>query len=487
MTGPGRGAASLLLLILLVAAPAVVRAQRPQASPFVEPGHWAIDAARRLHVAGVMPRGYDPAVEPPTYTQLLEAFDSAASGSPLGGAFLARLEEEVAGLDLATRTAAGADALAMGRFRVGLHSTDGRVRLGSGNADDWSGPLPLREPDGAVASGELLARTGPVAAAVRGSLTEGGLRLGWSHVAAAVGPLAVWAGHGGLRFGTSPSGGIVSSQTPPRPGVGIQFVRPVALPWLGWFRLSTALNRMDRNHTFDHPWLWRSRLFLSPHRRLDLGINRGVMFGGSGNSRLSLENLAYILIGKHTGGFDNQVVSVSTAYRPPLRVPLELHLVWGMEDSAGAWRDVPGVVAGVDLAAVPGAPEVALGISGAWFAESCCGNPIWYQNFAFRGGWADDGALLGHPLGGHGRELQAHARTDVIDARLQVRGSVFGRDRGAENVFAPAREGRSAGLRVGVLGFLAGWQIGLDVLGETGLADRNWTETRLDVGIRGTF
>jgi hypothetical protein len=213
------------------------------------------------------------------------------------------------------------------------------------------------------------------------------------------------------------------------------------------------------------------------------------MLGGAGNTPLTLRTFAYFLIGKHSGEqgeFDNQVVSVSVRYRPPTdALPLSAYLEWGFDDSAGAWKDVPGIVAGVEAASLPGAPELGLGVSATWFAGTCCGNTMWYRNWSFRGGWADDGEALGHPLGGHGRELRAYGQLDAYRARLQVRPSLMFRSRGAENLLAPDREGGSWGGSLEMIGLAGPWQAYLRASGEVGETD--WSEGSIEAGLRGRF
>ncbi|MBR9990167.1 MAG: hypothetical protein KFH98_10445, partial [Gemmatimonadetes bacterium] len=56
------------------------------------------------------------------------------------------------------------------------------------------------------------------------------------------------------------------------------------------------------------------------------------------------------------------------------------------------------------------------------------------------------GELFGHELRGHGRESLLQARGNLMDGRLQLMARGFRRARGAENVYAPERGGRSSGL-----------------------------------------
>lgn len=49
-------------------------------------------------------------------------------------------------------------------------------------------------------------------------------------------------------------------------------------------------------------------------------------------------------------------------------------------------------------------------------------------------------------MGGHGREWLLEARSSLLEGRLQLMTRGFTRNRGAENVYAPERAGRSNGL-----------------------------------------
>src|SRR5690606_23360673 len=53
----------------------------------------------------------------------------------------------------------------------------------------------------------------------------------------------------------------------------------------------------------------------------------------------------------------------------------------------------------------------------------------------------DDGALLGLPIGGHGRETSLAIRYDDAPRRVTASVHVALRDRGEENLFAPDRAG----------------------------------------------
>lgn len=471
--------------LLALGAPAAAAGQQPRVSAFLPSGHWAIDAARRLHGLGLTPIGYDPASDDRTLAEVRAAFEAAAAASPLAAAYLARLEDELG-------AAADARDGLHTRVEVGAQRVRGAVAIGIGLPEepDETGPVayaPVTAPLAALehfGSGEGFAWGGRVEA------THEQLALREAYARTALGAAGVWLGVRAQGYATATGRGVVVTRTPARPGGGVHTVRPVRLPWvfraLGPVHLSTALLRLERNYSFDNPWFWSSRAHLAPHPRFQAAVTRAVMFGGEGNQELDLRTLAYMLIGKHSGGFDDQIVSITLRYRPPTDgvLPLLTYLEWGLEDSAGAWKDTPGVMAGVEAPSLPFAPAAALGASFTRFSASCCGNPYWYRNRWFRGGWADDGIALGHPLGGHGWEGRLYGRSDLAEARVQVTGEAFVRDRGRENIFAPDRSGGSLGGGVSAI-FL--WPAGrtgfLEVRGERGTTG-DWDELALRAGVQ---
>ncbi|HSH44781.1 MAG TPA: capsule assembly Wzi family protein, partial [Longimicrobiales bacterium] len=431
----------------------------PPASVFVPAGHWSLDAARRLHGMGLIP-GYDPLLEAQYAHELAAAFARAAAsgtgpGRALAAGYHARFLEEWGPV-----VVADGDVAAMARVEVGARRLTGRLLAGRGlpGADDWLGPVQAEDMAGPWVGGAGYLRANRVAVAGRWSTDERGAPTPVAYGLVGLGPVGVWGGFRNGGLGAGPAAGLVLTRLAPRPGAGVQLMRPVTLPWvfrhLGPVRFSTAFYRMDRNGDFRNPWLWETRGTIEPHPRLQLGVSRGIMFGGEGNYEATLQRVAYMLVGKHSGWFDDQIIAVTAQYRVPVDVPLVTYLRWGFEDSAGAVRDVPGVVLGVESPAVPGLPALALGLVRTSIARSCCGNPIWYRNHAFRGGWADDGEALAHPLGGHGVEWLTWGRLDLLESRLQLDGTAFYRDRGEENLYAPAREGGSVGgsLRATLLG-----------------------------------
>jgi hypothetical protein len=246
-------------------------------------------------------------------------------------------------------------------------------------------------------------------------------------------------------------------------------------------RFETFLSRVENGDMITDPWLWGARGSVEPHGRLTIGVNRAAMFGGEGNAPVTVRNVLLTLVGEHAGPqgeFANQLLSADVRWRPPLgTLPLEVYAEWGIDDSSGGYWRSPAVLAGIHLAAVPGAPALSLGIERTSFAAASFKNTMWYRNVWLRGGWTHDRRVLGHPLGGHGTEWLFHGGVDALDARLRVDGGVALRERAQENLFAPERTGRSTATSLDVTYRVARW---IDLAGGLRYEDGagGWSETR---------
>ncbi|HEX6938018.1 MAG TPA: capsule assembly Wzi family protein [Longimicrobiales bacterium] len=499
--------AGLVALVTLAAAPAAAQRRVPDfASPFLPPDHWAIGAAGRLHALGLVAHGFDRARRPLTRREVGRIFEAAARRAerdrpallPLVRAYGARYAEEFPATMAALAGADSAGArLGDGSITAGYEVHSGKLLPGLGyeNGQDWTGPVRLEDVstatgavDGSAELFPILAvGVAPVRAAGDWSF-DGGYATGvWRDA-------GFWIGRRTFGFVPGVGGGIVVNPTVAFDGVGFFLADAVLLPGfldaLGPFLFETFLSRGEQDGPIERPWIWGMRATIEPHARFGLGLTRMAMFGGEGKNGLNLKNLAFLMVGKHAGagsGFDNQIFSLDAWFRPPFRaLPAVAYIEWGLEDSAGAWFDVPGIVLGFEIPALPGAPGVAVGVERASFGRRCCGNPIWYRHWQFLGGWTNDGVALGHPLGGHGSEWRTWTRADVLEARLRLESAVFFRDRGDENLFAPDREGSSTGAVVSAA-FRAAPFIDIVLRAGAESGARDWTEAGAVLGLRMLF
>jgi hypothetical protein len=426
----------------------------------VPPHHWAVGAARRVAADGTFEVGTTATGSLPLSSarQALEAAAEARAGSAIGNAaalYLARLAREY---PYTVRGGAdGCGPAVDGRVDVGYAGARGFQEPGFGyEPDAWTGPVPVPSASSPAASLELTGVAGPVGLRVDARASETGLRAEDLHLALALPDVVLWAGRRQFRYGPGGAGGIVWSGEKAITGVGAVVTDPIHLPWilgaLGPVGMESFFSRARGGEGVVDPWLWGARITATPHPRFRIGASRGTLYGGEGNTPVTAKHLLQMLAGMHSGEageFDNHFGSLDLRYRPPW-VPLDLYLEWGMHDSAGAWWDMPARMAGVSVPALPFAPAVGLGVEFVHFPGRCCGNPMWYRNWAIRMGWTHDGGVLGHPVGGHGNEWSLRADAVAAAGVLVVNGRVFRRVRGDENLFAPDWVGVSAGADVTV-------------------------------------
>ncbi|MFS8636645.1 MAG: capsule assembly Wzi family protein [Gemmatimonadota bacterium] len=510
--GPARShtvAGSLVAAVLLIsaslAAAGISWAQSPTraVSAHLDPDHWAVAAAQRLAALGLAPDGFGWGERALSIHEVRRVFRTAAERAPveapayaaLARDYLDRFDEEFGASPWSEEESGyGAARGLTGSLDAGYSLREGRVLAGVGynNEDDWTGAIPANDVSTPFAGGTLRLAAHPrFALEVAAQYDDQDPDIRGAEVRASWRNVAAWVGRRRMGFGPGAGGGIVLTGIESLDAVGLESLDPFALPGplghLGAIRIEAAFSRIQNGDRIRDPWFWVGRLAFEPHRRLQIGLTRAVMLGGEGNSAWTPRNVLYALIGKHAGEmgeFDNQVLAFDVHYRPPLgAIPLLLYLEWGLDDSAGAFKDVPAIVAGVFVPSIPIFPSASLRLEHTVFDEACCGNTIWYRNWAFRGGWTDAGIPLGHPLGGHGREWLAELRTDLHEARLRMAVGARLRHRGDENLFAPQRTGDAVG--VWLRGALrASRRIEVFVAGAVERGEADWEERSLDIGMR---
>jgi hypothetical protein len=485
------------------ALPASAQAPGPAASLLVPADHWVIGALARLDAGAPMEAAVPWGVGTPSRSEVLGALDRAAGADPadplagLATAWRDRFVLETGGVPPDDRSRArwigGHWDLRLGRRYGALGTGEGRY--------DFIPPEPLSEARHLHAALGGALEAGPVALTGEARIGEDGdLRPREFYAAGRLGPVDLWAGRRAPAFGGGRGGRVVLGGGVPLDGGGVSLAGPRVLPsflrHLGPIRFETHLARLGESGELRHPWFWAARGSVAPHPRLALALNRAAMFGGEGNAPMTVKNVLLTLLGTRAGElpgelgrsfFANQIASVELRWRLPLDVaPSTFYVEWGLEDSAGAWVTVPGVVAGWEVAALPRAPAVSLGIEASYFAPECCGNPPWYRHGSFTGGWAQDGLPLGHPLGGEGMEWLLHGRADGSAARLVSSWGLFHRKRKGDNLFMPDRQGKSRGGFVELL-WRAGGRTDLAAEGMYERGEGGWSQLRAFLGFRSYF
>ncbi|MGQ0813378.1 MAG: capsule assembly Wzi family protein [Gemmatimonadota bacterium] len=465
--------------------PQSARAQQG-ASAFLPAQHWAHDALRELDARNAIgPAFLDAGSHTTTVLNAVAAFERAVSDSTVSASIRARAGSYLALLRAEYGEAEQAHNAYALRSGPEYNYHDGRVGAGDGYEEwDWTGAMPRPDVRAGNARLALAARGGALAFSADGTVGSDS-ELRELQAVARLWAVQLWAGRRSTRLGPA-SNGIVLGGAVAFNGAGLALAQPVRFPsffrGLGKLNIEGFVARMDSVGRVNDPWFLGARLAYSPHPRFIVGINRGAIFGGENNASITPAKILRMLIGLYNGSaseFENQIISFDMRYRVP-RVPLVLFYEWGMDDGAGAWKDVPGITAGITLPLEAGGAGLDFTVEHTKFAASCCGNPIWYRHGQFRGSWADDGVLIGHRLGGEGSETAGTVGIATPGGALrgQVRGYI--RERGPENVFSPDRAGRSKGGALEIA-YRATTALELE-LGANGEDGNGWTETQFVLG-----
>lgn len=454
--------------------------------------HWAVDALDRARMLLLLPNWVPgqravslDQVEAGLREAILAAEASNPEMLPLVQAWQTRLVEEFPGL--ASRDSAGAQLRLLQRtVAVAFETREGVAAPGFGEFEpERTGALPVEDRSVGIASAGLAA-TWSRHVSLSGDFEVDPDDFRVSRVEFAVG-LGAWrasVGRGEVGYGHGVGGGVVLTGDAPLDAVQVGTRRALELPGvlrpLGRASFHTFLGRLDEDRHPDTPWFWGASLRVQPNRRFTLGVNRAAMFGG--DEAVTLERLGSMLIGRVKGiGFENQIVTVSGRLILPTEgvVPLVAHLEWGAEDAAGSWWAVPGIVGGLTIPAIPGVSALSFTGEYAHFATSCCSNPSWYRHWSFNGAWASGDRTLGHRLGGNGSEINLSGSLDL--ERTRVRGEVFRRDRGVENLYSPERLGVSRGIGTRIeWAPRRAWQFRVEAGYEKG---GSWSESRVRIGL----
>jgi hypothetical protein len=466
--------------------PLTAQAQRA-ASPFLPAQHWVHAALRELEMRGaIASESFDAGARSVSVVHAIETFVRAASNPGVNEA----VRQRAGSYGVLLRDEYGEDEAARNAWSVRggaqLDYHDGRVAAGDGYyPEDRTGARPRDD----VQAGS--ARVGVDGRAAAFAFTADGLigsdsRITQIQGVARLRAVQLWAGRRTLAFGPGTETIVINSDVA-FDGAGLALVEPLEVPGFlrGHFNVEGFVARLDQVGRVDNPWFLGARLAYAPHPRFTAALSRGAVFGGDNNSPVTLTNLVRMMIGLYSGDasdFENQIISFDMRYRVP-GIPAVLYYEWGMDDGAGAWLDVPAIVAGVTVPIEIGSAPLDITVERASFEESCCGNPIWYRHHRFMGSWASDGVMIGHPLGGEGTEYAATLGAAAPSGSVRGRIRAFTRERGSENVFSLERAGRSKGAELNVV-VRAATRLELEMNAGTEHGEGSWNETQLRVGGR---
>ena len=451
-----RGWSTGLALTLCLAMAVPVAGQAPNrnaALTVIPPGHWIRTVARRVDAARLTEPGFDAYAATLTVGHVATLVGEAAGRAEAADHplqlqlldWLARLRAEYP--DAFAEAAPGTAARLVGAVGITANQNPLRPRDASGRARYDADTLSVF---GAVRAEATLAGRIHLAADVAATHDHAQLREGYA--TSRIGSVGLWAGRRRTGVVSMVGGGMVVNDVVAWDGGGVWLAHPVEVPLLGRVNFESFLAAGSPNGRVPEPWFWLTRGTVEPLPRFTIGATRAILFGDTAGGRaIDWGELGKILVGQNSlherdaAYPDNQVLAVDGRWRTPLQpVPVELYLTWGAEDSSGAWWKSPAIIGGIFVPVLPGLPAVSLGLEHAVFSGAR-GHGHFYEHASFTNGWAEDGRLIGHPLGGTGREWLVYGGLDRGVAGPAIEGRAFRRVRPAGNRLSPERAGTSWG------------------------------------------
>ncbi|MBI2375334.1 MAG: hypothetical protein HYV07_15165 [Deltaproteobacteria bacterium] len=225
------------------------------------------------------------------------------------------------------------------------------------------------------------------------------------------------AGLESLWWGQAKRGSLaLSNNARPVPMVRLAFAEPVLLPWflsaLGPVQVDLFAAQLEEDRDVRSPALAGFRLNFKPHPALELGASRLAILGGEKVKLAALDILETVL------GIEEELPSY-TLLVADFRLTAEQFQVYG---EAGM-EDVHGLVQ-TDVAYI-------LGVFVPYFARyfdarlewADLSPSDWYQSPTFSSGYTHRGRVLGHPIGGGGRELYVELGAGLKGSKIAAFGA----------------------------------------------------------------
>ena len=407
----GRAAPAVFMFLILGAGlPRHAAAQSPAGWGPLPEAHWSLAVLEWLEARGSLPAGTSSARPVPAAgvaTQL-----GLANEEPLASGAIARLREERGATGsladwISVTPALGADE------RRGRLMSAVAVNLGRESS------LPFAFIDLERADVTRLTRGGV------------GVRLG---------NLWVFAGRERALLGGGATGALVLNPSTYLDGVVIGTATPFRAGFLGEVSIVGGVGPLPTYQSVEDPWWGYLRVTARPASWIQLGASRAALVGGRfeggtvafdpkvygpDQGAFSFSDIGSLLLGRTTQ-FEDQIVSLDVRLSlAGAGVPVLAYTEVGWEDTDRSWGD-PALLAGLLWAAPSALPlafryeYVAFG-AGARLCAWCDSLPaFWYQHTRFQSGWRTEDGLLGHPLGGYGRQHTVGAAGWSTDGRIRA-------------------------------------------------------------------
>jgi hypothetical protein len=233
----------------------------------------------------------------------------------------------------------------------------------------------------------------------RGSSRLGGL-----------GGLELIVGKENLWWGQGAHGGLyLTNNAAPLPMVHLSTPHPTTLPWIfryfGPCRFELFFSQLEENRSVSEPIFIGMRSNFRPVYALEVGMTVMAITGGEGRPDVSLGDLFDILFGENEmAGTDrsNKIAGLDLRFNLP---DYQVYLEFGGEDEAGGWPSKMAGLFGLYYPRLTGSLDLRVEYADFAYTEEIAN--VWYRHGIYTDGYTYEGRILGHHVGGGGRDLFA--------------------------------------------------------------------------------
>ncbi len=256
----------------------------------------------------------------------------------------------------------------------------------------------------------------------RVSLPEGYLKVELYGVELLAGRESMWWGpgsHGDL---------LITDNAKAFDVVRLSSSHPFVLPWvfgyLGPFKPTVFLTRLEKDRDFPRANLLGMRLDFKPTPGLGIGLSRVFLFGGRGRRSLGASDWFKVFFASDSAEHSkspingDQIASVDVSYvyvNSRRLVPfsgVKLYTDWGAEDSSGHTKTPSGRANtyGVFIDEPLWLKDFDFRVEWANTAHSARYGPQWYTHFLYTTGYTYEGRVIGHHMGTDAKDLFLRAQ-----------------------------------------------------------------------------
>jgi hypothetical protein len=274
----------------------------------------------------------------------------------------------------------------------------------------------------ALLGGYVLIEARPIFLMQDGDSSETDLRLLDGRVAIQLGVFELSAGRQSLWWGQGRHGSmLLSNNAKPLDMIRLTNPTPVLLPWifnsLGPIRFDVFWSRLEDERVVSEPYFAGLRINFKPLPWVEFGAARTIIFGGEGRPDVDLDDFITILGGKNLSGDEdtsNSIASIDARIRLPFLYGAEIYGEYGGEDESGHFLAAGAWQTGVYLPKIEPSGRFSLRLEYADLSEIDNWAPPWYRHGIYRSGYTYEGMLMGHHVGGAGRDVYAELQCQCL-------------------------------------------------------------------------